>query len=89
MTDWYSITGTGEGYGRLYVSVTDRAAEYCIEYPGTDKPRYERIPHLDNGGEEYELCSDRYCPGKGKATVFRIVKRDFYAAAIADYNENG
>ncbi len=78
VTDWYSMRGTGEGYGILYTSVQDCSAEYCIEYIQGGEAYYMRMPHVNADGAEYELSSDRYCSGSGDEFVFRVVKRDFY-----------
>lgn len=79
VTDWYRVTGNGEGSGALYAAVGAKPDdEYCIEHVFKGKSYYERIPHTAAGNAEYELCSHMYCSGEGYEYIFRIVKRDFY-----------
>ena len=79
VTQWYRIKSTGEGYGALYAAVGAAPdEEYCIEYEHKGKAYYMRMPHTDGADPAYELCSPRYCDGRGTEFVFRVVKRDFY-----------
>ena len=77
VTDWYSMSGSGEGYGAFYAAAGASAEEeYCIEYESGGKAYYERMPHTDGDDPVYELYCHRYCDGKDRIQLFRVVKRD-------------
>ena len=79
VTEWYTIKGSGEGYGALYASAGAAPdEEYCVEYAHKGKAYYERMPHTDGDSPEYELYSHRYCSPENYEFTFRVVKRDFY-----------